>query len=297
MRCEMAVPISLGGTQQFPIGVMNLESSQENAFSNVGRVLAERFARRVVNAVAMTKLRADIDNEQADQLQILAADQVLNAVHRINNHVGSVRAIARDLLADLESGDFDLAELKRGMQLIEDAAVKALEIPDELIRRVAAPQQSADVNAQVEAGIARVRMPKNVSVVTSLAPGLPNIPCTGLELAVENLLTNAIKAQATLVRVSTLLDQRLPREPVVTVAVQDNGIGMTSEQVARLFEQKQAPHRGAGLGFSMRWTRAWVRRSHGLIDIDSAPGKGTTVHLRFQFDPQLMIDRAFEGTE
>ncbi|HTU74765.1 MAG TPA: GAF domain-containing protein [Trebonia sp.] len=297
MRCEMAVPISLGGTQQFPIGVMNLESAQENAFSNVGRALAERFARRVVNAVAMTKLRADIDNEQADQLQILAADQVLNAVHRINNHVGSVRAISRDILADLESADsLDLPELKHGMRLIEDAAVKALEIPNELIRRVAAPQHSVDVNAQVDAGIARVRMPKSVSLVTSLAPGLPDIPCTGLELAVENLLTNAVKSEATMVRVSTLLDQRLPREPVVTVTVKDNGIGMTQEQVARLFEQKQAPHRGAGLGFSMRWTRAWVRRAHGLIDVDSTPGEGTTVHMRFQVDPQ-MIDEAPEGTE
>ena len=64
-------------------------------------MLAERFTRRVVNAVAMTKIRADIDSELQDQLLVLAADQVLNAVHRINNHVGSIRAIATDLLEDL----------------------------------------------------------------------------------------------------------------------------------------------------------------------------------------------------
>ena len=63
-------------------------------------MLAERFSRRLVNVVAMTKIRADIDSELQDQLMVLAADQVLNAVHRINNYIGSVRAIARDLLQD-----------------------------------------------------------------------------------------------------------------------------------------------------------------------------------------------------
>ena len=68
-----------------------------------GRELAERFTRRIVNAVAMTKIRADIDSELQDQIMVLAADQVLNAVHRINNHVGSIRALVQDLLDDLDS--------------------------------------------------------------------------------------------------------------------------------------------------------------------------------------------------
>jgi GAF domain-containing protein len=37
MRCEMAIPIIFGGNNRFPIGVLNLESSRESAFSNVGR--------------------------------------------------------------------------------------------------------------------------------------------------------------------------------------------------------------------------------------------------------------------
>ena len=93
MRCEMAIPITFGGRNRFPIAVLNLESERENAFSKVGQRLAERFTRRIVNAVAMTKIRADIDSELEDQLMVLAADQVLNAVHRINNHVGSIRAL------------------------------------------------------------------------------------------------------------------------------------------------------------------------------------------------------------
>ena len=158
MRCEMAIPITFGGgSNRFPIGVLNLESSRENAFSNVGQVLAERFSRRVVNAIAMTKIRADIDSELQDQLMVLAADQVLNAVHRINNHVGSIRAIVTDLLEDLDSpSPPDTDDLAARLRMIPSNAEHTLEIPGELRRRIGTLQESADVNAQVEAGLAAV---------------------------------------------------------------------------------------------------------------------------------------------
>ena len=301
MRCEMAIPINFGGSSRFPIGVLNLESSSENAFSNVGQVLAERFMRRVVNAVAMTKIRADIDNELQDQLMVLAADQVLNAVHRINNHVGSIRVLATDLIEDLESpSPPDPGDLARRLGMIRYNAEHALEIPNELRKRIGTPTESVDVNAQVEAGVAAVRIPKHIELVTDLASGLPNIPCTALDLVVENLLLNAVKAMQDKpgpLRVSSWLDQRLPREPFIVVTVKDSGVGMTEDERNRLFEARQAGHRGgAGLGFGMMWVRSWVRRAQGLIEIESEPDSGTTVHIRFQIDPQL-IDQMPQGGE
>jgi signal transduction histidine kinase len=300
MRCEMAIPITFGGTNRFPIGVLNLESSRENAFSNVGQVLAERFARRVVNAIAMTKIRADIDSELQDQLMVLAADQVLNAVHRINNHVGSIRAIVQDLLEDLDSpSPPDVDDLTARLRMIATNAENTLEIPDELRRRIGTLQESADVNAQVEGGLATVRIPKSVQLMVELAPGLPNIPCTSLDLVVENLILNAVKAmqnQPGSLHVRTWLDERLPREPFIVITVQDTGVGMTKRELDRLFEPGQAARRGSGLGFGMMWVRGWVRRAQGLIEIESEPGSGTTVNIRFQIDPQA-IDRTTEGVE
>jgi signal transduction histidine kinase len=300
MRCEMAIPINFGGSSRFPIGVLNLESSRENAFSNVGQVLAERFMRRVVNAVAMTKIRADIDSELQDQLLVLAADQVLNAVHRINNHVGSIRVLATDLLEDLESpSPPDPGDLAHRLGMIKYNAEHALEIPNELRKRIGTPTESVDVNAQVEAGVVTVRIPRHVELVTDLAPGLPNIPCTALDLVVENLLLNAVKAmqdQPGQLHVRSWLDERLPREPFIVITVQDSGVGMTEEELSRLFEPRHAGHRGAGLGFGMMWVRSWVRRAQGLIEVESEPDSGTTVHIRFQIDPQL-IDRMPQGGE
>ena len=191
----MAIPIIFGGNNRFPIGVLNLESSRENAFSKVGQVLAERFTRQVVNAIAMTKVRADIENELQDQLMVLAADQVLNAVHRINNHVGAIRALVAQLLEDLDTaGSLDSRDLAKQIRMIQGDADRALEIPNELRKRIGTPKESVDVNAQVEAAIAGVKIPKYIQLVTDLTPGLPNIPCTALDLVVENLLLNAVKA-------------------------------------------------------------------------------------------------------
>jgi signal transduction histidine kinase len=299
MQCEMAIPIVFGGSSRFPIGVPNLESRHENAFSNVGQVLAERFTRRIVNAVAMTKIRGDIDNELQDQLMVLAADQVLNAVHRINNHVGSIRALVRDLLDDLESAaQPDPEDLKHRLQMIETNAYHALEIPDELRKRIGTPEESVDVNAQIGAGLEAVKVPRQIRLVTDLAPGLPNIPCTALDLVVENLLLNAVKAMQNMtgeLRVSSRLDLRLPREPFIVVSVQDSGVGMNKAEQDRLFEPRQAGHRGSGLGFGMMWVRSWVRRAQGLIEVKSAPGAGTTVNIRFQIDPQLIDPVSQEG--
>jgi signal transduction histidine kinase len=128
---------------------------------------------------------------------------------------------------------------------------------------------------------------------------LPNLPCTALDLVVENLLLNAIKAirnQPGLLRVSTWLDERPPREPFIVITVQDNGVGMTKQQQDRLFEPRQPGRRGSGLGFGMLWVRGWVRRAQGLIEVESEPGSGTTVNIRFQIEPQ-MIDRMSEEGE
>ncbi len=301
MRCEMAIPIIFGSNRRFPIGVLNLESSRENAFSNIGQVLAERFVRQVVNAIAMTKIRADIDSELQDQLRVLAADQVLNAVHRINNHVGSMRAMVMDLLDDLDSSSpLDPSDLTHRLRIIKSNADHALEIPDELRKRIGTPQESADVNAQVEAGLAAVRIPKHIDLVTDLARGLPNIPCTALDLVIENLVLNAVKAmqdQPGSLRVATWLDQRRLREPFIVITVQDTGVGMTQDEIELLFASRHGGRRrGSGLGFGMIWVRSWVRRAQGLIEIESRPGSGTTVKIRFQIDP-LMIDRTPEGGE
>jgi two-component system, cell cycle sensor histidine kinase and response regulator CckA len=220
-------------------------------------------------------------------------------VHRINNYVGSVRAIVIDLLEDLSAPDPPgREELTERLEMALGDVETALKIPEDMRRRVERPRESVDVNEQVRNGIATVPIPRHIERIADLASDLPSVPCTGLELAVENLMTNAVKAMRDpgQLRVRTWLDERLVKEPFVVVTIQDTGIGMDEDERARLFEPREGGHRGGGLGFGMMWVRNWVRRAQGLIEVESEPGSGTTVNIRFQVDPQR-IGRPAEGGE
>lgn len=288
MQCEMAIPIQLGGSQGFSIGVLNIECAEENAFSSVAQVLAERFARRVVFVLAMTKMRSDIESTMQDQLLFNAADQVLNTVHRINNHLGSVRALLRDLREDIEKPEsLDWLDTRRRIDYLEEEVSQSLAIPDELRRRVFSSEVSVDVNEKVRAGIARARVPKNIKIIADLQEGLPPVACESLDLAIENIVRNAVAAmpRGGSLYVSTVLEQWEHGGPsFIVITVRDTGRGMTREEVEGLFDRRHSGHHGDGLGFGMKWVKNWVRRAHGVLDVDSEEGVGTTITIKFQID-------------
>ncbi len=73
-------------------------------------------------------------------------------------------------------------------------------------------------------------------------------------------------------------------EGVMVFSVEDEGIGIPKEQQARIFERFESrsqggKHRGAGLGLSI--VKSLVDLHGGDMTLDSEPGKGTKVTVRF----------------
>jgi signal transduction histidine kinase len=103
-----------------------------------------------------------------------------------------------------------------------------------------------------------------------------------LRQVVDNLVSNAIKytPRGGSVRVSCV-----HRDDVAEVTVQDTGIGIAADDIARVFE----PHFRAeaartsdvpGTGLGMGIAREIVAAHAGALDLASAPGVGTTVAVR-----------------
>jgi two-component system cell cycle sensor histidine kinase PleC len=68
----------------------------------------------------------------------------------------------------------------------------------------------------------------------------------------------------------------------VRISVRDTGIGISPEDLGRLakpFEQIESQHsktqQGTGLGLAL--TKSLVEMHEGALEIESQPGKGTTV--------------------
>jgi signal transduction histidine kinase len=105
---------------------------------------------------------------------------------------------------------------------------------------------------------------------------------------VDNLLTNAIKysLRGGRVRLRLLLSPGIDGGPeMVTLSVSDDGIGISEEDQERLFtrffraaEAQERAIQGAGLGLSI--CKSLVEAHGGTVGVESAPGQGTTIHVR-----------------
>jgi PAS domain S-box-containing protein len=131
-----------------------------------------------------------------------------------------------------------------------------------------------------------------VDMRLDLKPGMPAcmIDPTHLEMAVLNVLINARDAMPDggVITVSTALlddprrlaEHQLPQGRYVTLSVADEGAGMPPDVLRRATEPfftTKAP--GTGLGLAM--VHGFVQQSHGRLEIESEPGKGTTVRMLF----------------
>jgi PAS domain S-box-containing protein len=97
----------------------------------------------------------------------------------------------------------------------------------------------------------------------------------------HNLISNAIKFTE---RGSVIVKLSGKKDRPLILEVSDTGIGMTPEQVARLYEEfSQADstitRRFGGTGLGMAITRTLVEMMGGEIFVDSAPMKGTTIRV------------------
>ncbi len=120
-------------------------------------------------------------------------------------------------------------------------------------------------------------------VTLRLAPddhmGEADLDARAMYRAVLNLVTNAIDAcpeHGGMVEVRT---EHLPEEERFRIDVQDNGCGISEEDLPKMgkafFSTKGS--KGTGLGLSV--TFKIVSEHCGEVKIDSAPGKGTTSSL------------------
>lgn len=114
------------------------------------------------------------------------------------------------------------------------------------------------------------------------------IDVSQLENAIINLVMNArdaMEGQNGVLKIRTW-NQRVTRsdgrrQDMVALEVIDHGCGMSQEVKSQVFEPffttKQTGS-GSGLGLSMVY--GFVRQSGGRVEIESAPGQGTTVRLQ-----------------
>ena len=104
-----------------------------------------------------------------------------------------------------------------------------------------------------------------------------------LERCLVNLVINARDAlpDGGDIRCRAFEGPRRPGDtaPIVTIEVQDAGLGMDAETLARAFEPFFSTKGDAGTGLGLSVVQQAIVMAGGFVEADSAKGRGTTVRL------------------
>jgi signal transduction histidine kinase/ActR/RegA family two-component response regulator len=124
-----------------------------------------------------------------------------------------------------------------------------------------------------------------VDLQTELSEALPDIMGAEHEIrdALTNLIFNAVDAMPSggTLSLRTRSITSAEGDPRVVIEVGDSGVGMDEETRRRCLEPFYTTkgERGTGLGLAMVY--GMVQRHSAELDIDSTPGRGTTVRMSF----------------
>ncbi|SNS28708.1 response regulator [Pseudomonas segetis] len=144
---------------------------------------------------------------------------------------------------------------------------------------------------------------KNLELVFNLDPAVPQFLIGDplrLGQVLINLCNNAVKfTESGEVELQISLDQRRAKELQVCFAVRDTGIGMSKEQIGRLFQSFQQAdtsttrkYGGTGLGLAI--CKKLVEAMGGEVGVESQQGKGSLFWCSIPFGIGLAQDAPLE---
>ncbi|MGD1968867.1 MAG: ATP-binding protein [Desulfobacterales bacterium] len=236
--------------------------------------------------------------------------------HDLNNILSGIVSYPELLLMDLEQD----SPLIKPILTIQKSGEKAAAIVQDLLtlaRRGVAATEVVNLNSIVSEYLLSPEHEKllldhpDVKVSHHLESNLLNILGSPVHLSktVMNLVSNAAEAMPEGGHISIRSENRHQDKPLnafddigkgdyVVLTVKDNGIGISPEDIERIFEpfytKKSMGRSGTGLGMAVVW--GTVKDHRGYIDIKSKEGKGTAINLYFPVTRQELDrdDRLFD---
>lgn len=161
--------------------------------------------------------------------------------------------------------------------------------------------------------------PKTIVISTTLEKNLPSTPgdTTQLHQVLLNICVNARDAMpsggtlqiTTGVAPNDAVREKFPdpgAQSYIVIQIADTGIGMDEETRSRIFEPFfTTKGRGKGTGLGMALVYGIIEHHQGYIDVETAPGQGTTFTIYLPVQPTTSVgemddaklDEAPGGTE
>ena len=211
--------------------------------------------------------------------------------HELKTPITSIRVLA-DSLMGMEEVPVEL--YREFMTDISDEIDRENQIIEDLLTLVKMDKsaesqmniEQVNINGELELILKRLRpiaKRGNVELVLeSIREVTADVDRVKISLAITNLVENAIKYNRDSGNVRVTLDAD---HKYFYVKVTDTGIGIPEDALEHIFERffrvdKARSREVGGTGLGLAIAKNVIQMHHGIIDVESTPGEGTTFSMR-----------------
>jgi two-component system, OmpR family, phosphate regulon sensor histidine kinase PhoR len=217
-------------------------------------------------------------------------DFVINVSHELRTPLTAIKGFAETLLDLVEEPN------RKYVEIIEGNADRLTKIVDDLLL-LSNLEEKGEIDLelvdfgklvhQIVTIFDQSLREKGLSLALSIQEDLPSIKVDAfkIEQLLINLLDNAIKyTEHGEIRLSAEMEDK-----ALLIRVKDTGIGIPKGDIPRLFERfyvvdKSRSRKSGGTGLGLSIVKHIVMLHHGMIDVESSLGQGTTITVRLPLD-------------
>jgi GAF domain-containing protein/CheY-like chemotaxis protein len=294
----LGVPIFVGGRTVGVISVQSIE--QEGQFDLDDQHLLETLAASVGTALHNAQLYAELKDakEAAESATRAKSEFLANMSHEIRTPMNAI--IGMTHLAQRHTAEPRLVDYLRKIDLATGTLLQIIndildfsKIEAGKLSMEHAPFRLDDVLANLSTIISIRAQEKGLEMIFDAEDGLPRALVGDplrLNQVLVNLCGNSVKftEQGEIVlRIRAL--ERTDAQARLEFVVADTGIGMSKEQLGRLFQafaqaDSSTTRRFGGTGLGLTISRKLVQMMGGDFEVESEEGRGSTFRFTALFD-------------